>query len=174
MSERDLRYEEMLDFSRQNMIKTLELFFEHTKYTLTLMMTVLTAVLAIAAFSIEKFGDKEDQLRLVYFVDAVLLFMLVPIALVSTKLIARYYKLYVACYVYAARLHARHALVDHPWFVEITQRVRDLEDQSAVEDFMSNHKASGGQSWQFYRRLIWLVGAVGLVGSVTLGVLLAR
>jgi hypothetical protein len=34
---RDIQHEEMLNFSRQNMLDSLQLFFSHTKYSLTLL-----------------------------------------------------------------------------------------------------------------------------------------
>lgn len=104
------------------MIKTLELFFEHTKYSLTLMISVLTAVLAIAAFSLEK-RPSNETLRAIAYVSAGMLFLLVPIGYVSYKLVERYYKLYVTCYVYAARLHKKHAVAKHPWFLDLEKRV---------------------------------------------------
>ena len=61
-----LGQEEMLDFSRQNMINALDLFFKHTKYSLTLLTTILAASLAIAAFSFDKLQDRltNQKLRL--------------------------------------------------------------------------------------------------------------
>jgi hypothetical protein len=58
--EHDLRNEELLNFSRQNMINSLELFFAHTKYSLTLLTTILAASLAIAAFSFDKLDGASD------------------------------------------------------------------------------------------------------------------
>ena len=124
-TDRSLDHEENLDFSRQNMIKTLELFFEHTKYSLTLMITSLTAVLAIAAFVLDK-KPEEQTLRIAAIAAAIFLALLVVVAFVSYKLVHRYYKLYVACYVYAARLHNLHAAVPHPWFLEMERRVVNL------------------------------------------------
>ena len=160
-------YEGELVHSRQHMITTLELFFEHTKYTLNLMIAVVTAAAAIVAFCFGK--DSTETLRVVApKVAGYLLILIGPIASVSYLLVHRYYKLYVTSYVYAARVHKKHACAAHPWFVDLEARVVDLDSQDAVAAFIDSGRVGDGHSGFFYSRLIILLGVAGVILGIAL------
>jgi hypothetical protein len=177
----DLRHEELLNFSRQNMIDALELFFSHTKYSLTLLTTILAASLAIAAFSFDKLKPEESKLALV--LAAILLILMGPVSYITYRLVGRYYRLYVSFYVYAARLHEKYSSsIEHPWFADLKSRLEDpsrpsenlLYDKKAVSKFMEDEVANfangGRNSWYFYRWLIFILGAFGTIsGGFVLG-----
>jgi hypothetical protein len=176
----DIQHEEMLNFSRQNMIDSLQLFFSHTKYSLTLLTTILAASLAITAFSF----DKPEASKLALVLAAVFLILMGPVSYITHRLIGRYYRLYVSFYVYAARLHEKYSSTEHPWFADLKSRLGDprnhsenLNDKSAVARFLDDEVANfangGRNSWYFYRWLIFILGAFGTIaGSFILGWLL--
>lgn len=121
----DIQHEEMLNFSRQNMIDSLQLFFSHTKYSLTLLTTILAASLAITAFSFDKLQGAPEASKLALFLAAVFLILMGPVSYITHRLIGRYYRLYVSFYVYAARLHEKHSSIEHPWFADLKSRLGD-------------------------------------------------
>ncbi|SEA62318.1 hypothetical protein [Nitrosospira multiformis] len=181
----DIRHEEMLDFSRQNMINSLQLFFSHTKYSLTLLTTILAASLAIAAFSFDKLQRMPEASKLALVLAAIFLILMGPVSYITHRLVGRYYRLYVSFYVYAARLHERYSsAIEHPWFADLKSRLGDpknhsenLYDESAVARFLDDEVANfangGRNSWYFYRWLIFILGAFGTIaGSLILGWLL--
>jgi hypothetical protein len=181
----DIRHEEMLDFSRQNMINSLQLFFSHTKYSLTLLTTILAASLAITAFSFDKLQGTPEASKLALILAATFLILMGPVSNITYRLIGRYYRLYVSFYVYAARLHERYSSsIEHPWFADLKSRLGDpknhsenLYDESAVARFLDDEVANfangGRNSWYFYRWLIFILGAFGTIaGSFILGWLL--
>ncbi|SHM15723.1 hypothetical protein SAMN05216428_11576 [Nitrosospira sp. Nsp11] len=180
----DIQHEEMLNFSRQNMIDSLQLFFSHTKYSLTLLTTILAASLAITAFSFDKLQGAPEASKLALFLAAVFLILMGPVSYITHRLIGRYYRLYVSFYVYAARLHEKYSSIEHPWFADLKSRLGDprnhsenLNDKSAVARFLDDEVANfangGRNSWYFYRWLIFILGAFGTIaGSFILGWLL--
>ncbi|SFO04986.1 hypothetical protein SAMN05216386_2493 [Nitrosospira briensis] len=180
----DLRHEEMLDFSRQNMLNSLQLFFSHTKYSLTLLTTILAASLAIAAFSFDKLQGAPEASRLALVLAAIFLILMGPVSYITYRLVGRYYRLYVSFYVYAARLHETYSsAIEHPWFADIQDKLggpehqqKNLFNKEAVSQFMENEITNGGRnSWYFYRWLIFILGAFGTIaGSFILGWLLIR
>jgi hypothetical protein len=175
----DLRNEEMLDFSRQNMLNALQLFFSHTKYSLTLLTTILGASLAIAAFSFDKLQGAPDESKLAILLAAIFLILMGPVSYITYRLVGRYYRLYVSFYVYAARLHYTHFSITHPWFADMKSRVNDIFDESAVSRFMEDEVANfangGRNSWYFYRWLIFILGSFGtLAGGLILGWVIIR
>jgi hypothetical protein len=122
----DLRHEEMLDFSRQNMISALQLFFSHTKYSLTLLTTILGSSLAIAAFSFDKLQGAPDESKAALWLTAIFLILMGPVSYITYRLVGRYYRLYVSFYVYAARLHEKYSSsIEHPWFADLKSRLGD-------------------------------------------------
>jgi len=182
---RDIQHEEMLNYSRQNMLDSLQLFFSHTKYSLTLLTTILAGSLAVTAFSFDKLlQDKPDASKLALVLAAVFLILMGPVSYITHRLIGRYYRLYVSFYVYAARLHEKYSSTEHPWFADLKSRLGDpknhsenLYDDSAVRRFLddevANFKNGGRNSWYFYRWLIFFLGAFGTIaGSFVLGWLL--
>ena len=174
----DLRHEEMLNFSRQNMINALELFFSHTKYSLTLLTTILAASMAIAAFSFDKLKGAPDESKVALVLVAIFLILMGPVSYITYRLVGRYYRLYVSFYVYAARLHEKYSSsIEHPWFADMKSRLGDpdnhsenLNDKKAVSKFMDDEVANfangGRNSWYFYRWLIFILGAFGTVAGI--------
>ncbi|MFZ1851681.1 MAG: hypothetical protein WAU15_05515 [Nitrosomonas sp.] len=170
----NLKYEKDLNHSRQNMIKALELFFQHIKYSLTTLTAIFATSFTIAAFAIEK-QMVNDQLNFIVLIgSSIFLILMGPVSFLSYRLVARYYKLYVSCYVYAARLHDKYSSSKHPWFEEMKERIEDLENPMAVNQFINDEVSTknGRNSWFFYKLFILMLGVIGsIIGIVILGIL---
>lgn len=174
--------EEMLDFSRQNMVNALDLFFKHTKYSLTLLTTILAASLAIAAFSFDKLEELTLSWTITLVVASTFLVLMGPVSYITYRLVGRYYRLYVSFYIYAARLHDTYASsIEHPWFVDLKDKLgepypENLYNKTAVSRFMDKEIRGGSRnSWYFYQWLILILGASGtLGGSAVLGLFFIR
>jgi hypothetical protein len=170
----DLKNEEYLEVSRNNMFAALDLFFRHTKYSITLLISMLTSVFAILTFSIKHLKDHSEKWLIVYVLGCVILLSMGPIALILRIIVTRYFRLYVSCYVYAARLHLRIATISHPWFDEINHKIKDIESSTAVDDYLDCvqeqtilkkikfTKKINMNNW-FYRHLINGLGLFGFV-----------
>jgi hypothetical protein len=192
----ELQHEDKLDLVRKDMINALELFFSHTKYAITLLTAILAASLGVAAFSFDKLKDFPDASKAAMIVAALFLLLMGPVSYISYRLVDRYYRLYVSCYIYAARMHWKHSPTPHPWFVlfsrkdleqseggaqnyrEITPEELNKQDivSGVIKDEIVNFPKDGGKnSWFLYRLLLLILGAFGTcAGIFLLGWLLAR
>jgi hypothetical protein len=170
------------------MLKALELFFSHTKYSLTLLTTILAASMTVAAYSFDKLQGAPDKLRAVMCVAAIFLLLMGPVSYITYRLIGRYYRLYVSCYVYAVRLHDKYSSVEHPWFIDMKDRLRvsdeqlvNLDDPLIVSKFINDEVTNrtdgqsgawltdgGRNSWYFYRWLIFMLGTLGTIAGVVI------
>ncbi len=125
--------EDLLNASRGEMYQALGLFRDHVKYTISLMMTLLTSVFAIFAFS-QKEGIKvlAGQAQRV---GGGILILLLPVSILSAFIISRYYRLYVSALMFSARLHHQKNLADtHPWFAENPGGIFSKGDRNLVSE----------------------------------------
>ena len=156
--------EQDLSLSRREMTDNLALFFTHVKYTMTLLLTFFTAALAILGFGIKEFGEEEKYVSWLILAASLILIMTFMVGRYSENLVRRYYKLYVASYVYAARVHDKHSNESHPWLAEIIACVDDVHDDKSVKEFMSEG-SDDSHSWHYYQKMIssisWLSFIVG-------------
>lgn len=158
--------EQDLAISRKEMTENLTLFFTHVKYTMTLMLTVFTAALAILGFGIKEFNEQENFIPWLILAASFILIMVWVVGKYSESLVRRYYKLYVSSYVYAARVHDKHSVTNHPWLSEIKSRVKDIYCEKAVEQFIEGDADTDSHSWYYYRKIIRYVGGISLFVGV--------
>jgi uncharacterized membrane protein YfcA len=168
----DLLKEEHLEFSRNSMFTALDLFFKHTQYSIALLVSMLAAVFAVLSFSIQHFHDNSERWLIVCALGSAMLCTMFPISLLLRRIVSRYFRLYVSCYVYAARLHLRVATISHPWFDELKSKIPDINSSTVVDDYLgcgSTKKISDAinaptntTNW-FYRHLISFIGGFGSI-----------
>lgn len=193
----ELQHEDKLDLVRKDMMSALELFFSHMKYSITLLTAILGASLAAAAFSFDKlFQHSRDASKAGMIMAALFLLLMGPVSYISYRLVDRYYRLYVSCYIYAARMHWKYSATPHPWFLLFsrkdpeqaqgaTQKYREITPEelnkqdivsSVIKDEIVNFPKDGGKnSWFLYRLLLLILGTFGIfAGIFLLGWLLAR
>lgn len=191
----ELQHEDKLDLARKDMMSALELFFSHTKYSITLLTAILAASLGVAAFAFDKLKDFPHASKAAMIVAALFLLFMGPVSYISYRLVDRYYRLYVSCYIYAARMHWKYSPTPHPWFVLFskdpgqpkgeTQKYREITPEelnkqdivsSVIKDEIVNFPRDGGKnSWFLYRLLLLILGTFGIfAGIFLLGWLLAR
>ena len=118
----ELQHEDKLDLVRKDMMSALELFFSHMKYSITLLTAILGASLAAAAFSFDKLKDLPSASKAAMIMAALFLLLMGPVSYISYRLVDRYYRLYVSCYIYAARMHWKYSATPHPWFLLFSRK----------------------------------------------------
>lgn len=159
--------EEDLSLVRSEMLAALNIFLEHVKYTITLMATVLAAGVALFAYGL--------QAQLSVITERVLIvsavgcgFSVAGLAVISERIVRRYYKIYASNYIYSARLHHRAGRdVMHPWVADLARTgVKDVNAADAVDRFMSG-RGQERHSWYYYKLIVWVLGIVGIVAALT-------
>lgn len=158
---------ETLNELRAEMITALELFFSHVKYTLTILLSMIGAGLAVGSFAL---SPDARGTTVLFPVACAVLVLVLPVSIVATRLVQRYYRIYVSYYVYAARAHVARA-APHPWFNFLQNYVADLNDDKAVDDFITNVRHEEHHSWRYYDLLMRGIG-VGSAGCGLAGMLL--
>ncbi|MEZ5534980.1 MAG: hypothetical protein R3F02_05080 [Thiolinea sp.] len=157
----------MLSTSREEMYKALELFHNHVKHTLSLMFTILTAVLAIFSFTIKEGVISTDYFFYVMLLGSALLALLFPLSLLSSRITNRYYRLYVSSLFFSAKLHESIGLLHHPWFYSLKDVLRETAGDK-IDEIIDERTNGKAHSCFLYSMLIKSIGIVGLALGFTL------
>ena len=158
------------DFSRirSEILKALNAFHAHVKYTITLMTTLVAAAVGLLTFSIQ---NQPDYVKVYSLISSVIFFMLLILSIVSLKICRRYYMIYASNYIYYARIHLRYNNVPHPWVIDLFRKQRltreDIESDEAMDTFIEGKKSKDRNSWFYYRRILATFGLIGLIGFLT-------
>jgi hypothetical protein len=160
--------EDKLSISRKEMTEHLTLFFTHVRYTLTLMLSMFTSAIVSLGFGLKEFGSENHLVMYVILASSIILLVVFFVSQYATELVRRYYKLYVSSYVYAARLHDSCASEKHPWFTDIMNRVTDIHDSKAVDEFIENENAEDNHSWHYYQKFIDYLGKGSLIVGIAM------
>ncbi len=156
---------EELSLVRTEMLTALGMFLEHLKYTVTLMTSIIAVALALASFGLRE----GEYANLAVVVSSVLLFAVLPISIVSTKIVRRYYKIYASNYIYSARLHkAAGAVPEHPWNQDLINCgfLEDIDSEDAVDKFIDDECNDEKHSWYFYKRLLAAFGICCTIAAI--------
>lgn len=157
-----------LSCTRQEMYQALSLFHSHVVYTLSVMFTLLTAVLAIFGFSgnaLQNFGATQG---IVKWIGGVILVLIFPLGAVSIIIIGRYYKLYVAALIFSAEAHESEGIANHAWFEDLDKYRKSLGENHSKAQLVRSRTYAWPHSWILYSILIGLISLAGLI----LGILL--
>ena len=104
--------------SREEMYGAFELFHTHVKYTTSLMVSFLTALIAIAVIA-EKLIGFGSPSRIVIFqaLGSGIFLMILPIGHYSKQILRRYFRVYVAAMQFSDMLHKKYDMDFHPWLI---------------------------------------------------------
>ncbi|MEO0454444.1 MAG: hypothetical protein AAFY98_09955 [Verrucomicrobiota bacterium] len=153
---------------RNEILGALNLFHGHVKYTITLLTTVLAAIVALPAFTIRHpiFGLEYSLI-----VSGLASVCLVPLSEWSRKICRRYYLIYASNYIYCARRVCDcPSRPEHPWIADLfLQQGLDserIQTEDAAYDFMDAKHSKDPNSWRYYRKIINSFKYLGALGAV--------
>ena len=155
----------MLNASRQEMYNALSLFHTHVKHTVSLMLTIMTAVFAVLGFSLKETSASPVLLSTFRIIGGILLISLFPLGLISILIIARYYKLYVAALLYASELHESVDLCTHAWFEHLKKDLKSVPENGGKEALLKKRTYGWPHSWILYSILIVVLSLLSLLGG---------
>ena len=99
---------------RQEIQMALSNFHAHTKYTMTLMSTIVILAVGLLAYGLDHSDPAHQKvlpgLDTLMLVSGGAFLLLIPLAYVSEKICRRYYMIYASNYIYYARCHLRYAV----------------------------------------------------------------
>ena len=155
-----------LSSSRKEMYDALALFYTHVKHTISLMLTLMTAVFAIFGLALKE-GNANPALLLIFkTVGGLILIALFPLGIVSIFIIGRYYKLYVAALIYATELHKSVGLHNHKWFQHLAEDLQSLPEGCSEEDLYRKRTYGWPHSWILYTLLISALSAISMFSGI--------
>lgn len=144
---------DMLRVSRDEMFRSLSLYYEHVKHVIYIMISVPGATLFV--LNVSKNVVPPELL-----VFAGLALAVVPplVSEFSIQVIRRYYEVYVASLVFATRAHVALGQVEiHPWIDRTISQAKIAAEQSRVDDagaFLAWRASSPNDTFVGYRRII--------------------
>jgi hypothetical protein len=166
-----------LSTSRQEMYNALTLFYSHVKHTLSLLITIITAVFAILAFVLkEKINSLNPELMpVIQQMGGSILFIVFVLSLISIVVIWRYYKLYVAALVFSSKQHIKANMSEHIWFIEVIEKEKELTnkypiltEEQILKKLVFNRSISFPHSFILYAFILLIIGLVGLFSGYKL------
>lgn len=155
-----------LSDTRKEMYDALSLFYTHVKHTVSLMLTLMTAVFAIFGVALGQTNPKPEILYIFKTIGGVILLALFPLGIVSILIIARYYKLYVAALIYSADLHASIGLDSHSWFQQIKEDLESLPRGATEKDLLYKRTYGWPHSWILYSSLIIILSILSFISGI--------
>ena len=144
----------LLSSARKEMYTALELFHSHVRYSIFLMLTLLTAVFGILGIVVK--GEKVTISNIFIFksVGGTVLSLLFPLGIISSVIISRYYRLYVASLLYAAELHESVGLDSQEWFETVKRERASLGKDATKDDIINKRSCGWPHTWLLYSYLI--------------------
>jgi hypothetical protein len=156
---------QFLSSTRSEMYSCLELFYSHVKGVVSLMLGLVTAVAALVGLLSHIGGERASQLVTISKIGAITVLMLMlPFAIVSSIILARYYRLYVAALLFAADLHRAEGITGHYWFDEIERYRAKFGVDAANNDVVIKYRTySWPHTWSLYTVLLISIAIAGFV-----------
>lgn len=156
---------QFLNSTRSEMYSCLELFYSHVKGVVSLMLGLVTAVAALVGLLSHVDGGHSSQLVTISKIGAITVLMLMlPFAIISSIILARYYRLYVAALLYAADLHRAEGITGHYWLDEIERYRTKLGVDAANNDIVIKYRTySWPHTWSLYTALLISIAIAGFV-----------
>ena len=148
--------------SRREMYTALQLFHTHVKHTISMMLTLLTAVLAVFGYLLKGLDEGSSGYAQIRIIAAILLFLLLPLAWFSRRIITRHYDLYVCAIFFAKRLHDVHRLTElHPRFDQIALN-------SKTELSVDSRISAAHHTLRSYTYVISTIALAGVGAAITI------
>jgi hypothetical protein len=150
--------------ARDEMFRALQLFYDHVRYVITLLVTVPTAVFAVAAVAKDLGAAREFR-----WFAAIFLIAAPVVAYFAQQVIARYYEVYVSALIFAVRVHLRSPIKAHyPWFERTINQAAEWKHVKNAQQFLAERRRSKKDTFFLYGCIIWAVAALCTVAAVAL------
>jgi len=159
-----------LNATRSEMYACLELYYSHVKGVVSLMLGLVTGIAALVGIVSHVGGSKTAELAAMSKIGAVSVLMLMPpFAVISSIILARYYRLYVAALLFAADLHRSEGISGHSWFDEIEKYRKNLGPRGADNEHVIRKRTySWPHTWSLYTTLLLLIALAGFVFGIAI------
>ncbi|MFC1502710.1 hypothetical protein ACFL6A_04800 [bacterium] len=140
--------------SRTEMFKALSVYNTYTRFFIILLAVVPSAVLLIM-----RLWPNEQIGFQYYLIAGIILFFMLPVGLVSVRVLRNYYQLYLASLIFTTRLHIalgyRHL---HPWVERTVQQARKYQFSDKHIDnpslFIEMQIRNRTEAFGYYRSII--------------------
>lgn len=159
---------EFLSASRKEMYDALSLFYTHVKHTISLMLSIMTAVFVIFGVALKDTASRAEIEPLFKLLGGVILSALFPLGIVSILIIGRYYKLYVAALMFAGELHTSVGLSSHAWFEHIREDAESLGQTAGKKEVLHKRTYGWPHSWILYSMLIAVLSLLNLIVGISI------
>jgi hypothetical protein len=152
------------------MYSCLELFYSHVKGVISLMLGLVTGVAAVVGLVSHVDGPSSIELVKIAKIGSVTVLMLMlPFALVSSVILARYYRLYVAALIFAADLHRAEGLTGHAWLDEIERyRAKFGDSAENTDSIIKRRTYSWPHTWSLYSSLLLFIAIAGFLFGLSI------
>ncbi len=164
---------QFLNATRSEMYSCLELFYSHVKGVVYLMLGLVTGIAALAGLISHVNGENSGELVMISKIGATsVLMLMLPFAIISSIILARYYRLYVAALLFAADLHRGEGITGHSWLDEIETYRTKLGPDANNERVIRKRTYSWPHTWSLYTALFLIIAlaafAFGIAIATTL------
>jgi hypothetical protein len=164
--------EHLLSSTREDMYRTLELFYMHVKHTISLLFALIIAVSVALGFVAKDTSTNQHMLQLAKTGSVILLLLAIPFGGVSMLITGRYYRLYVAALAYATELHSIEGVAGHQYFQDFERERARLGPSASRERLISWRTYSWPHTWLLYALLIGCIslsaGVFGIMVALSL------
>jgi hypothetical protein len=157
-----------LNSTRSEMYTCLELYYSHVKGVVSLMLGLVTGIAAVVGLVSHVNGSNSTELVTISKIGAASVLMLMPpFAVISSIILARYYRLYVAALLFAADLHRGEGISGHSWLDEIEKYRIRLGPRGADNELVIRKRTySWPHTWSLYTALLFLIALAGFAFGI--------
>jgi len=161
---------EFLNATRSEMYTCLELFYSHVKGVVSLMLGLVTGIAALVGLVSHVSTGNSNELAAMSKIGAVsVLMLMLPFAIISSIILARYCRLYVAALLFAADLHRNEGITGHSWLDEIERYRTKLGPNAANNELLIRKRTySWPHTWSLYTLLLILIALAGFVFGIAI------
>ena len=171
MNKDGVKISEQLKASRDEMYGAFGLFHAHVKYTTSLMVSFLTALIAIMVIAARIGGPTDlNNIKLFLLIGSLMFFLTYPIGHFSKKILTRYFRVYVAAMQFADILHKQYRFNVHPWLITEGQEKYRIE-KNILSQALTDKVESSELSCSLYLRIIDVISIFScLIGMILFSV----
>lgn len=159
-----------LNSTRSEMYSCLELYYSHVRGVVSLMLGLVTGIAAVVGLVSHVNSGSSAELATISKIGAATVLMLMPpFAAISSIILARYYRLYVAALLFAADLHRSEGISGHSWLDEIEKYRSRLGAGAGDNELVIRKRTySWPHTWSLYTALLFLIAIAGLAFGIAI------
>ena len=160
-----------LNGCRQMIFSAASLYHDHIKYATTVLVSLLTATIAIFSFLIQN-EVAPGIVRIIELAGAVLMFTAAGIGSLSLYIIIRYHLLYIATLLYATEVHHAVGITGFGWFkdiIELLGNKYEKNEKISREEFIQSRSRSPKYGHFWYLILIVSLTLLCFIAAILLG-----